>query len=110
MTHPDKLTGFVCSNGHKWKQYEPPTHDGNWFKFIKCPKCKETPLFPKKMSLKTDDTPTPIESAITIGKYILYKCVGHKDVFIEIDGDGEGGGFNESELEKVIGEFYDRNF
>jgi len=58
----------------------------------------------------TDDGGTPVESAITIGKYILYKCVGHKDVFIEINGDGEGGGFDEAELEKVIGGFYDQNF
>jgi hypothetical protein len=53
---------------------------------------------------------TPVESAITIGKYILYKCVGHKDVFIEREDDGEGGGFDESDLEKVIGKFYDENF
>ena len=45
---------------------------------------------------------------IEIGKYTLKKMRnGH--IWIEQD-DGEAGEFNTDELEKVIKEFYDKNF
>ena len=47
--------------------------------------------------------------SLMIGKYELYRDTENK-IWIVIHGDGEGGVFNEADLEKVIDKFYADNF
>jgi hypothetical protein len=55
----------------------------------------------------------PINKSVRIGKFDLWEFIGHggkKSIWIGLADDGEGGAFNEAELEKVIEKFYDKNF
>lgn len=46
---------------------------------------------------------------LKIGKFLLYPGKPGT-INIEINGDGEGGGFDEKSLEEVIANFYNLNF
>ncbi len=50
---------------------------------------------------------------VTIGKYDL-KNFGNGEIHIgcneKSNAEGEGGNFDEAALEKIIGEYYDKNF
>jgi hypothetical protein len=48
------------------------------------------------------------DSGIKVGKYLVEKRLGR--LWISIIDDGEGGEFDEAELEKVIANFYNENF
>ncbi len=55
----------------------------------------------------------PINKSVRIGKFDLWEFrnhVGKKSIWIGLADDGEGGAFDEKELEKVIEKFYDKNF
>lgn len=51
-----------------------------------------------------------MSESIQIGKYELIKYDDMPGIFIEITADGEGGQFNEIELEAIIDKFYKDNF
>ena len=54
-----------------------------------------------------------INKSVRIGRFDLWEFVnyaGNKQIWIGLADDGEGGAFDEKELEKVIGKFYDKNF
>lgn len=50
---------------------------------------------------------------VRIGKFDLWEHInytGKKQIWIGLADDGEGGAFDESQLEKVIEKFYKANF
>lgn len=55
-----------------------------------------------------------VRPSVDIGRFTLYRYNGNEHVYIECnhksDAAGEGGGFNEAELEKVIADFYAKHF
>ena len=54
-----------------------------------------------------------INNTVRIGKFDLWEFFNHagkKSIWIGLADDGEGGAFDEAELEKVIEGFYDANF
>lgn len=55
----------------------------------------------------------PINKSVRIGKFDLWEFInydGKKLIWIGLADDGEGGAFDEGELEKAIGKFYDKHF